>query len=169
MYHGHRFYCHAVAALVALCTFTGCSKNGAVPSDNAAESPIERGRYLVKMTGCNDCHTPGYIQSLGKVPEENWLTGTDLGWRGPWGTTYGSNLRLYMSALTEDGWVKVARTAEFRPPMPWFALHEMKEEDLRAIHAFITHLGPAGEPAPLYVPPGREPKTPYVLFPGPPE
>lgn len=23
---------------------------------------IERGRYLVKTTGCNDCHTPGYAQ-----------------------------------------------------------------------------------------------------------
>ena len=35
-----------------------------------AKSPdtkqIERGRYLVKITGCNDCHTPGYTQNAGR-------------------------------------------------------------------------------------------------------
>lgn len=88
---------------------------------------IERGRYLVKITGCNDCHTPGYAQTGGKISEKDWLIGDHLGWRGPWGTTYPSNLRLYLHNLSEDQWVKVAQTARFRPPMPWFALHDMTE------------------------------------------
>ena len=126
---------------------------------------LDRGRYLVKIAGCNDCHTPGYAETAGKVPEKQWLTGDQLGWRGPWGTTYAVNLRLYMQNLSEDQWVKAAKTVESRPPMPWFTLREMTEQDLRAIYKIIRYLGPAGEPAPAFVPPGQEPKGPYALFP----
>src|SRR5687768_14298178 len=62
---------------------------------------IERGRYLVKTAGCNDCHTPGYAQSAGQVPEAQWMTGDALGYQGPWGTTYPINVRLFMQSLTE--------------------------------------------------------------------
>jgi len=111
------------------------------------QQSIDRGRYLVKIAGCNDCHTPGYAQAAGEVPESQWLTGDPLGWRGPWGTTYAANLRRYMQTLSEDQWVKVAKTVEFRPPMPWFALRDMTTQDLRAIYRFTKHLGGAGVPA----------------------
>lgn len=133
------------------------------------QKPLDRGRYLVKIAGCNDCHTPGYAQAAGKIPEKQWLTGDQLGWRGPWGTTYASNLRQYMQNLTEEQWLKIAKTAQYRPPMPWFALHDMTTQDLRAIYSFTRYLGPAGQPAPAFVPPGREPKGPFVQFPGPPK
>src|SRR5262245_19163636 len=68
------------------------------------KSSTERGRYLVSIAGCNDCHTPGYAMSGGKVPEKQWLTGDQLGWQGPWGTTYPSNLRLYMQIVSEAEW-----------------------------------------------------------------
>jgi mono/diheme cytochrome c family protein len=126
---------------------------------------IERGRYLVKIAGCNDCHTPDYAATGGNVPEKTWLIGDHLGWRGDWGTTYPRNLRIYMSAITEDRWVKVARTAQFRPPMPWFALRDMSETDLRAIHRFVRSLGPAGAQVPSYVPPDRDPIGPVINFP----
>jgi len=125
---------------------------------------LERGRYLVKIAGCNDCHTAGYLMKNGKVPETEWLTGDTLGWSGPWGTTYAPNLRLFMADLSADEWVKLARTLQARPPMPWYGLNVMTEKDLRAIHALIHHLGPAGEPAPPYLPPDREPKPPYARF-----
>lgn len=133
------------------------------------DQQVERGRYLVKVTGCNDCHTPGYAMSGGKVPEAEWLTGDTLGWRGPWGTTYPINLRLYMTSMPEAQWVKVAKTNKARPPMPWFALHDMTEQDLRALYRYVKHLGPAGAPAPAYLPPGTEPRTAYVQFPAPPK
>jgi hypothetical protein len=38
-----------------------------------------------------------------------------------------------------------------------------------AIYRFIVHLGPGGEPAPVYVPPDQEPKPPFVTFPAPPK
>jgi mono/diheme cytochrome c family protein len=128
---------------------------------------LERGRYLVKIGGCNDCHTHGYIESESSVPEKQWLKGSSLGWRGPWGTTYAWNLRRFLSALPEDQWLNFSRTTKSRPPMPWWSLKEMKKEDLRAIHTFVRHLGPEGEDAPAYLPPDRMPKQPYVQFPGP--
>src|SRR5437868_8662851 len=130
---------------------------------------VQRGRYLVKVTGCNDCHTPGYAMSGGRVPESQWLTGDRLGWRGPWGTTYPVNLRLYMRDLSEAKWVQRAKTLETRPPMPWFALHDMTEQDLKAIYHYVNALGPAGEAAPVYLPPGKDPQQPYVQFPAPPK
>ena len=131
-----------------------------------ADPSIARGRYLVAIAGCNDCHTPNFAPSGGKTPESEWLTGDALGWRGPWGTTYAPNLRLSMPKLSEDQWVKTAKTLSTRPPMPWFNLHRMTEADLRAIYRYVRHLGPAGKPAPDYVPPNQTPPQPYVQFPG---
>jgi mono/diheme cytochrome c family protein len=126
---------------------------------------VARGRYLVMIGGCNDCHTPGYLLKTGNVQEALWLTGSTLGWGGPWGTTYPPNLRLLLSTLTEDQWIKLARTLKARPPMPWFDLREMTDSDLRAIGAYIRYAGKAGAPAPAYVPPGKKPSTPCVQFP----
>ena len=136
------------------------------PSDKKMDKKgEEQARYLIKIAGCNDCHTTGYAKVAGKIPEHDWLKGDSIGWRGPWGTTYASNLRLYIQNLSEDQWIQVSRAVEFRPPMPWFVLREMTDEDLRAIYRFIRHLGPAGEPAPNYLPPDQEPPQPYILFP----
>lgn len=138
----------------------------ASPLDKKTEN---RARYVIKIAGCNDCHTTGYAEAAGKIPEKDWLKGDSMGWRGPWGTTYASNLRLYMQKLSEDQWIKVSRSVEFRPPMPWFVLREMTDQDLRAIYRFIRNLGPAGEPAPDYLPSGQEPQGPFILFPSSPE
>ena len=129
---------------------------------------IERGRYIAKIAGCNDCHTPGYLISDGNVPEEKWLSGDTFGWYGPWGTTYGPNLRLFVSAMSEDEWVQTAKTLKRLPPMPWFNLNAMKEQDLRALYQFMLSLGEPGEPAPAYLPPDHKPNSPYALFPSPP-
>ncbi len=139
----------------------------AAPSDPSAAyvRDIARGRYLVKIAGCNDCHTAGYAQHGGKVPESQWLLGNALGWRGAWGTTYATNLRLLVNSMAENQWVGYARKLETRPPMPWFNLNQLRDYDLRAIYRFILYLGPAGIPAPAYLPPGRESKTPVVKFP----
>jgi mono/diheme cytochrome c family protein len=135
----------------------------------SAAERLQRGKYLVKIAGCNDCHTAGYAPAAGKMPESAWLMGDTLGWRGPWGTTYATNLRLYMANLSEAQWIQRAKTVETRPPMPWFILRDMTNEDLAAIYHYVRSLGAAGEPAPAYVPAGKEPGTPYVMFPAPPK
>ncbi|MGH8434786.1 MAG: cytochrome C [Pseudomonas sp.] len=140
-----------------------------LPGPAQADDPIERGRYLVQTSGCNDCHTSGYLFAPDKVPESTWLQGTELGWSGPWGTTYPSNLRLVLNKLSEEQWLLLARNANYRPPMPNHVLHMMREEDLRGIYRFVQHLGPGGKPAPAYLPPGQTPKGPAVVFSAPPQ
>ncbi len=66
-----------------------------------------------------------------------------------------------MQKLTEAQWLVFARAPRL-PPMPWFALRDMSDEDLRALYRFMRSIGPAGVPAPLPVAPGVEVKTPYV-------
>jgi mono/diheme cytochrome c family protein len=141
-------------------------KNATAQSLRSAS--VERGRYLAKVAGCNDCHTAGYMPTAGKVPESEWLKGDALGWNGPWGTTYAPNLRIFMSKLREDQWVQFAKAAQLRPPMPWFTLHDMTEADQRALYRFVKTLGPVGEQAPAYLPPGVAPKGTFVSFPAPP-
>ena len=105
----------------------------AIARQQPIDPQIERGRYVVSIAGCNDCHTPGFAPRNGQVEEAQWLTGDALGWRGPWGTTYASNLRLFMQGIDEQQWLRLARTLETRPPMPWFNLRRMSEADLRAM------------------------------------
>lgn len=134
-------------------------------ADNAKTDPntLARGRYIVATSGCNDCHTPGYPESGGRLPEAEWLTGNAVGFNGPWGTTYPANLRLLMQALSEDAWLARAR-AEMRPPMPWFALRDMSDADLRAAYWYVRSLGARGQSAPAYVSPGQKISTPYIEF-----
>ncbi len=130
---------------------------------DAASELIERGRYLVVVGGCNDCHTPAYMESEGNVPEADWLTGSTVGFQGPWGTSYAANLRLRAGSLTEAEWLARAR-APMAPPMPWFNLRQMHDEDLRAVYAYLRKLGPSGSEAPVFVPPGVAVATPYIEF-----
>ncbi|HXE55281.1 MAG TPA: hypothetical protein VN541_19815 [Tepidisphaeraceae bacterium] len=134
------------------------------PVHVAAASPEAAGKYLVQISGCNDCHTPGYSQTNGKTPVSQWLIGQRIGYRGPWGTTYASNLRLYVAPMSEEDWVHVMRARNDKPPMPWQSLHAMSDRDLRAIYRFIHSMGKAGEPTPQDLPSGQEPRTPYVVF-----
>ena len=115
---------------------------------------VEKGRYLVKNLGCNDCHTTGYLKSKGNVPENKWLTGDTIGWRGPLGTSYGSNLRLFIDSINEDEWIEIAKTLKSRPPMPHPILNAMDNDDLQAIYWFIRYLGPSGKPVPDFEPAG---------------
>lgn len=145
----------AVAALAAI----GAHANPPADSDGQ----IARGRYLATIGGCNDCHTPGYLEGAGKIAESNWLVGSSVGFQGPWGTSYPSNLRLLMQSLSEDEWLRRARSP-MRPPMPWFNLSAMSDADLRAVYRFVRSLGPAGTPVPQYVAPGGRVNTPYFVF-----
>ena len=137
----------------------------ALPAEPSPEAA--RGRYLVQIAGCNDCHTAGYAMANGAVEESEWMTGDALGWRGPWGTTYAANLRLSAAGKSEAEFVALARSP-LRPPMPFFNIRAMSDADVRAIYAYLKHLGPAGKPAPAYLPPDKEPTGPFVTFPAPP-
>ena len=130
----------------------------------ADDDAIARGRYLVTLGGCNECHTAGFAPSEGKIPESEWLKGDPTGWYGPWGTTYATNLRLLINQLKPEGWIQLARNTKARPPMPGYILRTMKEEDLQAIYAFVRSLGSGGDLMPAALPPGEIPKGTYFNF-----
>lgn len=146
---------------IALMIATGCMVSIALAAGD--DPSIARGRYITRTSGCNDCHTPMYPQSDGKVPESEWLTGVPVGFKGAWGTTYPSNLRLIVQAMSEDAWLTYARQPR-RPPMPWFNVRDMSDDDVRAVYRFIRSLGAKGSPAPAYAPPGASVPTPWILF-----
>lgn len=126
-----------------------------------ARSPIETGRYLVVIGSCNDCHTPGWDEKPGQIPESEWLTGSSFGTMGPWGTSYATNLRLSVFMLKKETWIKRSRSSTLLPTMPWYSLAQMADEDLGAIYDFIKSLGKKGEKAPDALPPGVQPPKPY--------
>ena len=67
--------------------------------------------------------------------------------------------------MTRQQWISRVRSMETRPPMPWFNLKSMSNQDLSALYAYVKALGPAGQPAPAYVPPGTQVTGPVVKFP----
>lgn len=96
----------------------------------------------------------------------NWiLLSPDLtAFVGPWGISYPANLTpdsaTGIGAWTEEVFIKTLRTGKhlgqengrpILPPMPWFNLAKMKEEDLSAIYAYLRSLPPVSNrvPAPM--------------------
>ena len=122
---------------------------------------LARGEYLVRIAGCNDCHTPGYAERQGDVAKTEWLVGSPLGYSGPWGTTYAVNLRSRLADMDEAQWLDYSATLRTRPLMPDFALRAMTEDDRRALYRFIRSLGPGGGETPAYLPPGQKAPAPY--------
>ena len=142
-----------------------------LPATAAASSPEVEGEMQLDRTGRRPAprftREPSAPRNTGggwRVPSSG-AREDDNGWRGPWGTTYPSNLRLFMAKLSEKEWVTLAKHLETRPPMPWFTLQRMTDGDLRAIYKFVRSLGPAGSPAPAYLPPDKAPPQPYIQVP----
>src|SRR6185295_15952610 len=72
-----------VAVLAAL-----CAPVASLAADPAA---VARGKYLVTIASCHDCHTPGYF--LGKPDMARFLGGSEVGFDMPGlGMFHGPNL-----------------------------------------------------------------------------
>ena len=130
----------------------------------AGDVSVERGRQVSMIGGCNDCHTVGYNESGGQIDPKTALKGNTVGWQGPWGTTFPANIRLIVQGKTEDEFVKYAKTFKTRPPMPYYNVNALDESDLRSLYQYVKSLGDPGDPAPEAVPPGVEPKFPFVVL-----
>jgi len=104
-----------IFVLMINATLVACSK-----TPTATETPVQRGKYLVTLGGCNDCHTPkipgpggapvpdnskllaGHLE---KSPVPSWspedaekkgvvaaTNGSLTAWAGPWGVSFAINL-----------------------------------------------------------------------------
>ncbi|TAM48371.1 MAG: cytochrome C [Burkholderiaceae bacterium] len=129
---------------------------------SAEKRAIEHGRFLINYGGCQDCHTPGWGENGGKASKDKLLTGSGMNFQGPWGTTYPPNLRLYVQKLNAKEWIANVRSLKARPLMPVWVFSYLSDRDLTDMYAYIHALGPAGEPAHAYVPPGQDAPGPYL-------
>jgi mono/diheme cytochrome c family protein len=117
----------------------------------AAESPAQRGEYLVHLGGCGDCHTPGYF--LGKPDASRYLGGSDVGFELPGlGTFVGPNLtpdeKTGIGTWTKEQIVTALQTGltpEGRllaPVMPWRDFAHLTKSDAFAIASYLKSLKP---------------------------
>jgi hypothetical protein len=164
--------CSVLAAAAGAAVLAACNPSASAPADAGphvvGKGRDEIGKYLLATAGCHDCHTPGAME--GHMPgEAEYVTGSPLGWQGPWGTSYAQNLRLKLRGYpSEEVFVKAMKARATsptmaRPPMPWASLVAMSDADLGAIYTYIRGLGEAGQPMPDALPPGVEPVGPYVV------
>jgi mono/diheme cytochrome c family protein len=137
-----------------------------LPLQARAETPVERGLYLVTITGCNDCHTPGGL--LGSPDKARLLGGSDVGFGDPGsGVWVGPNLtpdnETGLGKWTPDQ-IVTAITAGKRPDgreltaiMPWPALSRLTHEDALAIVAYLKSIPAVKNAVPGPYKPGETP------------
>jgi len=70
-----------VSATIAIAALAAAGAVLALLPRAQAESQIDRGKYLVVVAGCNDCHTPGFF--FGKPDMARYLGGSDVGFEIP--------------------------------------------------------------------------------------
>ena len=142
----------------------GCLFAISIANAVAGGVSVQEGLRISMIGGCHDCHTDGFAISGGKIDPENALRGSAIGFQGSWGTTYPANLRITLLEMDEDEFVEYGHSFKTRPPMPWFNVHAMKDDELRSFYRYVKSLGEPGMPAPEYVEPGETPITPFIAF-----
>jgi mono/diheme cytochrome c family protein len=116
-----------------------------------ADDQVARGKYLVTIMGCGDCHTPGAL--LGKPDMAHMLSGSDVGFDIPGlGVFVGRNLtpdkETGLGTWSSEQIVTAFTTGK-RPDgrilastMPWENFATLTKEDAHAIAAFLHSLPP---------------------------
>lgn len=137
MHHSTRTLFFALAAIpLSLLLIGGKSSR---QEHDAAATLVQRGQYLVRLGGCNDCHTPLKFGPHGPEPDLTrvlsghpgdtklpppelkpgpWfaITAGMTAWAGPWGVSYAANLtpdvNTGLGIWTGDMFLKAMRTGK---------------------------------------------------------
>lgn len=123
----------------------------------ADEAQTARGKYLVSIAGCSDCHTPGGM--LGSPDMKRYLGGSDVGFSIPGaGIFVGQNLtpdkETGLGGWTAEQIVTAIRTgkrpngSDISPVMPWPGFSHLTDDDAFAIAAFLKSLPAVANKAP---------------------
>src|SRR5687768_13378419 len=155
----------------------------------ALKARIERGAYLVRTMGCNDCHTPLKMGPKGpepdmtraltghpadlvmgpppKLPHGRWgwaAADTNTAFAGPWGISFTMNLtpdkETGLGNWTEEMFIQTMRTGRHegkgrpvKPPMPWFIVGALNDEDIKSLFAYLQSLTPVRNKIPMTIDP----------------
>jgi len=152
-----------------------CAKQTPAPAVMTEAEQIERGHYLANVAGCNDCHTPGYL--YGAPDTTRLLSGSDLGWKGPWGVSYARNLtpdpQTGIGPWNETDIVTAIRTGKrpdgrvLLPPMPWPDFAHLTDPDAMALAKYLKSLPPIMHKVPDILPPNAKATGSIIEFPPP--
>jgi mono/diheme cytochrome c family protein len=123
----------------------------------AASGPVERGKYLVSVIPCTDCHTPGYF--LGKPDMTRYLGGSEVGFEIPGlGVFYGPNLtpdkETGLGDWTPEQIATAIRTGKrpdgrmLAPAMPVHSFRNLTPADAQAIALYLKSLPPVRNKVP---------------------
>ena len=137
----------------------------------ADQQQIARGKYLVSISGCTDCHTPGHF--FGKPDLTKYLGGSDVGFAIPGlGVFVGPNLTpdndtglgkwtpaQIVTALT-TGTLPDGRV--LAPVMPWRGYANLTKSDAAAVAAYLKSLPPVQNQVPGPFGPNQTP-TSFVM------
>jgi mono/diheme cytochrome c family protein len=160
-----------------LASMAGAAMLAGSASTGAAETQVERGKYLVTIMGCTDCHTPGSF--LGHPDMTRFLGGSDVGFAIPGlGVFPGRNLTpdpetglgkwttqqivtAFTTGVRPDGRV-------LAPIMPYEDFKFLTKSDALAIAAYLKSLKPVKNAVPGPFGPSETPTT-FVMtvVPGP--
>lgn len=130
-----------IAALMSLSTAAARAIDaaGPAPAPSTTAALIERGAYLVKTMGCNDCHTPWKMGPRGPEPDMSraltghpadlaisalpapppapwaWMAAaTNTAFAGPWGVSFTMNLtpdpETGLGKWTEEMFINALKT-----------------------------------------------------------
>jgi mono/diheme cytochrome c family protein len=157
-----RFACGiaAGAGLTALLSDAAC-----------AQSQIERGKYLVTIASCSDCHTRGYF--FGKPDPAYYLAGSDVAFAIPGlGAFVGRNLTPDKETGLGNWTTEQILTAlqkgirpdgrQLAPSMPWRAYASLTQADALAIVAYLRSLPPVKNEIPAPFGPNEKPTVPAM-------
>jgi hypothetical protein len=88
-------------------------------------------------------------------------------WSGPWGTSFTANLtpdeETGLGAWTFEQFRDAIRTGRHQgrgrpilPPMPWFAIKNLTDEDLRSVFAYLQSIPAIRNRVPEPIPPAEQ-------------
>src|SRR5881392_524625 len=130
--------------ILSIAAFSGALLSAVALEQTPAAKPapsvrVERGAYLVRTMGCNDCHTPWKMGPKGPeldmsraltghpadvvmppppAPSGPWIghmSATNTAWAGPWGVSFTANLtpdkETGLGSWTEEMFIATMRTA----------------------------------------------------------
>ena len=175
--------CGAILIALVVILASSSATSAQQPAGNAQ---VERGQYLVRITGCHDCHspkvagmTPDLTRALAGRPATTPLPAAtkdevhaslDLtAWTGPWGFSVASNLTPDPTTgigtrYNEASFIAAMRTGKkpngtmMQPPMPQEVYQNMTDDDLKAIFAYLRTVKPIRNAVMAGItPPGAKP------------
>ena len=174
---------------IALVVAASFARAGEPPEPTAASDALARGKYLVTIAACNDCHTPWKMTAEGPKPDmdrmlsghpeslvlppaptmpegpwQNAFAATNTAWAGPWGVSFTANLtpdrETGLGEWTEEMFIQTMKTGrhqgkgrEILPPMPYFIVGALNDEDIKSLFAYLQSLPPVRNRVPQPIDP----------------